>query len=321
MLIRQLKDISKKYLNETIEAIVLISQVKIKTAKNDKKYAELIIQDASKVLEAKCWDYEEKQQFFDSFNDYQIVRIQGIIGEYAGQIQLTIKEISTIEDPKITIKDFIPSSPWDYESMKRGLEYYYDKIQTPHLKKLIDMMIFSEGNYERFSIYPAARRVHHSYYHGLLHHTLEVLKYASIVASTKKLSQLQIDRLMVMAILHDWGKILEYKALPQIGFTEEGIMIGHIFLGAHYTLNSINKISDFPQEDKLVIINGILGHHGSLEFGSPVLPKTVEAQILHQADKMSGDIESILSHINDESDEEDNFTKKLWNMGTEYYKK
>ncbi|SNS10163.1 3'-5' exoribonuclease [Anaerovirgula multivorans] len=321
MFIKQLKEISKKLLNETIEAVVLVSEVNIKTTKNDKKYADLVIQDASKVMEVKYWDYEENQYKFQDFNNYQIMQIQAIVGEYSGQLQLTIKSLEKIEDAQVNIKDLMPVSPWDYESMEKGLAFYYNKIEAPHLKKLIEKMIFSEEFSNKFGTYPAARKVHHNYYHGLLQHTLEVLKFANTVASTKKLSQIQMDRLITMTMLHDWGKMMEYKALPETGFTEEGMMVGHIFLGAHYTLNIINKIEEFPQEDKLVILNGILGHHGSLEFGSPVLPKTVEAQILHQSDKMSGDIESILAHVKENVEEEDTFTKKLWNMGTEYYKK
>ncbi|AKL96787.1 3'-5' exoribonuclease YhaM [Clostridium aceticum] len=321
MYIKQLKDLSSKLLNETIEAVVLLSEVKVKTTKTDKKYADIIIQDASRMMEAKYWDYEENQEKFKSFQPHEIVQIQGQVGEYGGQLQLTIRNIERASSDKVSIKDLIPTSPWEFESMKKGLEYFQNRIETPHLKELIDKMIFSAEYYEKFCTYPAARKVHHNFYRGLLHHTLEVLKLVNTVANTKKLSQHQTDRLFVMTMLHDWGKMMEYKALPELGLTEKGMMIGHIFLGAHYTLNAIHEINDFPEEDKLVILNGILGHHGSLEFGSPVLPKTVEAQILHQADKMSGDVESILSFIKEDAEEEENFTKRLWNMGTEYYKK
>ncbi|SET07468.1 3'-5' exoribonuclease [Natronincola peptidivorans] len=321
MQISQLKDLSKKHLNETIEAVVLLSAVKVKTTKTDKKYGDLVIQDASKVLEAKLWDYDENEKKMQNFKDNEIVKIQALVGEYSGQLQLTIKSIERASDGAFSLEDFIPTSPWELESMEKGLQYFYSKIETSHLKELIKEMIFSEEYYEKFTTYPAARKVHHNFYRGLLHHTLEVLKFVNNVAITKKLSQLQMDRLIVMTLLHDWGKMMEYKALPDMGFTEEGTMIGHIFMGAHHTLNKMNKIKNFPQEDKLVVLNGILGHHGSLEFGSPVLPKTVEAQILHQGDKMSGDIESILSFMKEDVEEEEIFTKKLWNMGTEYYKK
>lgn len=319
MFVKKLKDISKSQLNEVIKAIVLLLEVKVKTAKNDKRYADLIIQDATKMLEVKYWDYEDNRDFIDSLLPNEIIQIEAIVGEYQGQLQLTIKHIERVEKD-INMEDLIPASSWGLEKLKKGLEYFYEKVETPHLKRLLDEMIFCEEYYEKFCTYPAARQIHHNYYYGLLQHTLEVLKFAYTVAATKNLSKLQQERLIVMAMLHDWAKIMEYKPLPGIGFTEEGSMLGHIFLGAHTTLNKINEIEDFEHEDKLIIINGILGHHGKLEFGSPVMPKTIEAQILHHADLMSGDIESIKSFIEDQEEDGDAFTKKLWNIGTEFYK-
>ena len=320
MQINKLEDISAEHINKVVKMVVLISDINIKTARNGKKYADIIIQDNTKMMEAKYWDYEENQDIFQDLNENKIVEIEAIVGEYNGQLQITIRKIEKVSDNH-SIKDFIPTSDWDVEVLEKGLKYYYNKIESAHMRELIDKMIFTEDFYKDFFVYPAARKVHHNYFHGLIQHTLEVLKFAYTVATTKRLTQRQIDRLIVMTMLHDWGKILEYKALPQVGTTDEGIMLGHIFMGSHHTLNNINEIEGFPQEDKLVILNGILGHHGFLEFGSPVLPKTVEAQILHQADKMSGDVESILSFIKEDSNDGESFTGKLWNMGTEYYKK
>ncbi|SCY50171.1 3'-5' exoribonuclease YhaM family protein [Alkaliphilus peptidifermentans] len=321
MFIQQLIEISKEHINQTIEVIAMVTDMKVKLTKSDKKYIDLIIQDASKRIDAKCWEYEEKETFFKELNANQAVKIKGVVGEYQGILQLTIKDIEGVKESEIDIRALIPTSDWEIESMKKGLQYFYDKVKTPHLKELLDKMIFTTHHYEKFCSYPAARQVHHNFYHGLLQHVLEVLKYAYTVATTKKLSQRQLERLIVMSFLHDWAKIMEYKQLPETGFTEEGTMLGHIFMGAHMTLNYINEIENFDSEDKLIVLNGILGHHGKLEYGSPVLPKTVEAQILHHADIMSGDIESIQSFMKEEEGKEDTFTNKLWNMGTEYYKK
>lgn len=321
MEIKQLKDIDKNFVSQNFELMVLIGEVRPKVARNGKKFADLIIQDASKMLEAKYWDYEENEDFINSIKPDEAVNIKAVVGEYQGQIQVTVKDLERADMEDVDIKSLIPTSSWDLELMEKGLYFFYDKVNSPHLKELLSRMIFSEDYFKRFSSHPAARQVHHNYYHGLLQHTLEVLKFAYTVATTKQLSERQIERLIVMTMLHDWAKIMEYKALPNVGFTEKGTMLGHIFLGAHHTLNTIEDIDNFDEDDKLIIINGILGHHGYLEFGSPVLPKTVEAQILHQADKMSGDIESILSFVEDHENEEEAFTNKLWNMGTDYYKK
>lgn len=319
--IKQLKDINRNYISQNFELTVLIGDVKVKVARNGKRFADITIQDASKMVEAKYWDYENNEEFINSIGAEDAVNIKAVVGEYQGQIQVTIKHIEKADMDSVDITNLIPTSTWDLDTMKNGLEFYYKKVHTPHMKKLLDKMIFSEDYFDAFSTHPAARRVHHNYYHGLLQHTLEVLKFSHTVAVTRQLSERQKERLIVMAMLHDWAKIIEYKSLPNVGFTEQGVMLGHVFLGAHNTLNAIDEIEDFDQDDKLIIINGILSHHGCLEFGSPVLPKTVEAQILHQADKMSGDVESIIAFMSEQEDEEDAFTNKLWNMGTNYYKK
>lgn len=321
MIINKLSDIGKNNLNQVVEAIVLITEIKLKLTKTEKKYADLTLQDASRKVEAKFWDIEENESFLLSLKANEAIRVKAVVGEYQGNIQLAIKEMERAKEGEVNIRSLIPTSEWDLESMKKGLQFFYDKVQSPHLRQLLDIMIFSGEHYERFSTYPAASKVHHNFYYGLLQHVLEVLKYAYTVATTKKLTDRQIDRLIVMGFLHDWAKIFEYKPLPESGFTEEGAMLGHIFMGAHKTLNVIKEIPDFDEEDKLIILNGILGHHGKLEFGSPVLPKTVEAQILHHADKMSGDVESIQSFMNEDGNKEESFTSKLWNMGTEYYRR
>ncbi|MGV8147147.1 MAG: 3'-5' exoribonuclease YhaM family protein [Alkaliphilus sp.] len=319
MLIKNLKEIDKDYMNKTIEATVLIVETKVKTARNDKVYADMIIQDASKQVEAKYWDYAKKEKEISSINENDPVKVKCVVGEYQGRIQLTIKNIEKIEGD-FDLDRLIPSSDWGTDKLENGLKFFYDLVEIEHLRKLLDLMILDEKYKEKFCSHPAAKRVHHNFRQGLLQHVLEVLKFAYTIATTKKLTKRQTSRLIVMCFLHDWAKIIEYKSLPAIGFTDEGTMLGHIFLGAHHTLNCMNQIDNFDEDDKLVILNGILGHHGKYEYGSPVLPKTVEAQILHLADVTSGDVESIISFSNDD-DSKESFTPKLWNMGTDYFKR
>lgn len=316
----KLKDLSKEYLNQTVELVVLIGGVTLKRTKSDKVYADVVVQDSTKRMETKCWDYEQFEDVFTEVSEDQPVKIKGLVGEYNDRVQLTIKDIRPMKEGSYDLGDFIRKSDWDLKMMEKSLKVFYDKVESPEIKELINRLIFSEPYYSRFTTYPAAKMVHHNFYHGILQHTLEVLKYALTVATTKKLTQRQIDRLIAIGLLHDWAKIKEYHPLPKLDLTDEGIMLGHIFLGSYQVEKEIETIEGFSKEDRLVILNGILGHHGALEFGSPVLPKTVEAQILHQADKLSGDVESILQFTEDHSEEDESFTPKLWNMGTGYYK-
>jgi 3'-5' exoribonuclease len=320
MKVDQLAEVTKEQLNKDIEARAFLSEIKIATAKNGKKYANFVLQDSTKSLEARVWDYEDNETMFNNIKKGNIIDIKATVTEYQDKLQLTIKEVFLVEE-EIDLSKYIPTSSWNYDKMQGNLMEFYDKVQSPHIKKLLDELIFSEDYYKVFCEYPAAKTVHHNFYHGLLQHVLEILYYCNTVAKMKRLSQIQIDRMIAIAMLHDWAKIIEYKKLPELGITTTGSMLGHIFLGAHHAMSVIEKIENFPENDMLIIINGILGHHGTYEWGSPVLPKTVEAQIVHEADKMSGDVESIMSHIEQNKDREEEFSGKLWNMGTDYYLK
>lgn len=314
-----LSGITNEYMNKELSMTLLLTEMKIKKARNGKEYADLFLQDQTQKCEARLWEYEAYSTLLEQLKYPGIVDCIILVGEYKGQVQLTVKSLQPSNNKEITIEQLVQRSKWNADKMKDWLNDYYEFIQAPHIKKLVHDLVFTEPYYEMFCTYPAAKSVHHHYMHGILQHTLEVLKYAKIVAGTKKLTQRQTDRLLAMAFLHDWAKIREYEPVPLNQLTLEGRLLGHIFIGAHETKKVIDTIDGFNQDDEFIIINGILGHHGSFEWGSPVLPKTVEAQILHQADKLSGDVESVLAFMESQGDPQDGFTDRLWNMGTDYY--
>ncbi len=316
----ELKSITRNEINQEVVLTALLVDVKIKKTKNGKKYADLVVQDASMKREVKLWDADEEDPLMKKRDEPPVVELVALVGEYQGKLQLTAQKIREVDGNTVDMRALLPSSRWNYDQMKQWLAEFRDSIETLPIKTLVDKMVFEEPYYEKYCTYPAAKSVHHNFRHGILQHTLEVLKYCVMVATTKKLTQRQVDRLIAIAFLHDWAKTIEYEPLPSNQLSDEGKMLGHIFIGAHSAMNIINSIEDFDRDDALIILNGILGHHGMMEWGSPVLPKTVEAQILHQVDKLSGDIESILSFMDENKEATENFTERLWNMGTEYYK-
>jgi 3'-5' exoribonuclease len=92
------------------------------------------------------------------------------------------------------------------------------------------------------------------------------------------------DLLISTALLHDVGKIIELSDFPNIDYTDDGELIGHIVIGAELIGAEADKIDGFPKELKSLIRHSILAHHGEFEYGSPKLPKTLEAFLLHVAD-------------------------------------
>ena len=63
----------------------------------------------------------------------------------------------------------------------------------------------------------------------------------------------------------------------------------------------MGRIPDFPEELRLQILHIVLSHHGRLEFGSPVLPKTPEALLVHYLDDLDGKLEAMFRALQDEA--------------------
>ena len=130
----------------------------------------------------------------------------------------------------------------------------------------------------------------------------------SAVAISKIYPELNRDLMIAGVLFHDCGKLWE-NSYPEDGFgqihSRYGEMLGHIPLG----IELVNKLwgdlldsSEFEQfseakpstEDvRLHLLHLIGSHHGQLEFGSPVLPKTPEAYALHYIDNLDAKMEML----------------------------
>ena len=98
----------------------------------------------------------------------------------------------------------------------------------------------------------------------------------------------EIDRDLLLAgvLLHDIGKISEMSHELFVDYTNAGKLLGHLQIGADMAQEKMSAIDGFPEELRLQLLHFILSHHGELENGSPVLPKTIEAIVLHHIDNL-----------------------------------
>ena len=111
------------------------------------------------------------------------------------------------------------------------------------------------------------------------------------------------DLLCCGAILHDIGKLKEYHYTAAIDKTDDGFFIGHIVIGDRWIREQIQHLrdngTDFPKDLEQHLCHLILSHHGHYEWGSPRLPKTLEACILHQADLMDSQVKNFIQQLED----------------------
>jgi 3'-5' exoribonuclease len=134
---------------------------------------------------------------------------------------------------------------------------------------------------------PAAKYNHHAYPHGLLEHSVQIAHLVS--AGSAVFDGVDRDLAVCGALLHDIGKLDAYaSAGGSADLTDAGRLEGEISLGYYRVRREIEDHGDVPPELARPLLHLILAHHGCLKHGSPVVPSTREAALVHAMDKLSG---------------------------------
>jgi 3'-5' exoribonuclease len=191
-----------------------------------------------------------------------------------------------------------------------------EKIENSDLKNLIKN-IFSEERFAKYTTVPAGKMWHHGYISGLIEHTLEIIRICDLMCDIHP--QINRDLLVCGAMLHDFGKIEELSFEPVFEYTDKGKLLGHIVIASMIVNDEINKISDFPENLKNNLLHLILSHQGKLEYASPVVPKTLEAITLYQADELSAKVNAYKNVIANEIKPGSNWTKFISLAGTDIH--
>ena len=159
-------------------------------------------------------------------------------------------------------------------------------IQDPHLRALLAIVLGPETEtWASFRDAPAAKHYHQAYRHGLLEHSVTVAQAVSAISAT--FGGIDRDVAVTGALLHDIGKVEAYALTGDaIQMTDPGRLYGEIPLGYYRIRSATETIDGFPQALAQALAHIILSHHGSLEHGSPVVPCTREATLVHMADNI-----------------------------------
>ena len=114
--------------------------------------------------------------------------------------------------------------------------------------------------------------------------------------------------LIASALLHDIGKIVEFKTTTYFDYTDKGRLVGHIVIGDEMISEAIKNIPEFPEKLEIKIRHLILSHHGQKEMGAPIVPQTAEAFLLHFADKIDSTMGALERITNAEKTNEKNWS-------------
>ena len=276
-------------------------------------YLNITFQDKSGTIEAKKWDASDDD--LRILVPGSVVMVDGLVNLYKNQPQLKVVSVGKISHPEdIELSNFARVSPIPLDELKAKLDKYLKSFKDKDIEKVTNAVI--SHFYDRYVTFPGAVKVHHEFGSGILHHSLFMADVADAIA--KIYTQVDRDILVSGALLHDIGKTIEYENPIAPVQTAEGKLCGHVAIGYAEFKRVVDELH-IESEVPLLLEHMILSHHGSLEFGSPVMPATREALLLSEIDMLDSR-QMILDKALDQI-KEGEFTPRLWMMDdTSFYK-
>lgn len=262
----------------------------VQKTKMGKSYYSLLLQDKSGTVDAKVWELTNAIEHFEQM-DY--IHVEGQVTSFQGALQMNIRRIRVAQEGEYDPADYMPTSKYDIEEMYRELLDYLKTVKEPHLRRLIDGYFVENKDFIRvFKKHSAAKSVHHGFIGGLLEHTLGVVRFCNYMAGAYPI--LNRDLLLTAAAFHDIGKVWEISDFPENDYTDDGQLLGHIFMGAELIGTAVRAIPGFPKKLASELRHCILSHHGELEYGSPKKPALAEALALNFADNADAKMQTLL---------------------------
>jgi len=291
---------------QRISQCFLVKQKSQRSTRTGDPYLEILLADRSGTIPARAWA-EVAQRYATQFDEGDFVFVEGRTETYRNALQLVVESIRRVEayekeagripgfDPGL----LVPTSTRDREEMWEELQTLAQTLQPPPLRRLTAELL--SINEDPFKEFPAAIQYHHAYLGGLLEHTLEVA--TGVARFSKDYPGLNCSLATAGAILHDIGKVneLENPVAPHHSFS--GQLVGHLLLGRDMVREEASKI-DWPDERLPALLEHVIvSHHGELEFGSAILPKTAEAIVVYHFDNLSAKLNMVQMHIAKDSEE------------------
>ncbi len=275
--------------NQLLDTLFLVASKNHGVTKGGRSYLTLKLLDRSGEIEGRVW--ERADDLGRGFERNDFVRVRGQATLYQGKIQIRVQDVMRVDETKIAAEDFLPKSTDDPETMLTELQAILRGIKNPHLLALAEACFADEELMRLLKQAPGAKTIHHPYLSGLLEHTLSLLKL--ILKVVENYRGIDIDLLLIGGFLHDIGKVYEFSFERAIDYTDEGQLLGHLVMEVELVGKKIAAIADFPADLALLVKHLLVSHHGAYEFGSPKLPQTLEAVILHSLDDLDGKIQAI----------------------------
>lgn len=265
------------------DSFFLVLGRQLRTTQTNKPYLNLIFCDKTGQVEGRAWEPSDPRIAKD-FERGDVVKARGCIQRFNDRPQMKVEQLRKAHANEVDKGDYMPATTYDVATLWNQLLGFVDSFTNPHLKLLLTTILADPKIAGPYREAPAAKQLHHAWLGGLLEHVISLLTLADRVAPHYPI--LHRDLLLTGVILHDIGKVRELAWDIGFEYTIEGVLLGHIQIGAGLAERTMDSLPGFPPRLKTLVLHMILSHHGKLEFGSPKLPMIPESLMLSFLDDL-----------------------------------
>jgi 3'-5' exoribonuclease len=272
---------------QDVESTFLVKYLAVMEGKDKKKYLNIVLTDSTGDLETRSW--ERAEEIAKEINVGNFVKVEGKVNIYQGRKQLILKSINKISEQEVKMEDFVAKSEFDEEIMFTDLLKIVGNLSDHYIKQLLMNILNDPEISRRLKTWQAGKTIHHAYQSGLLEHILSCTQLAVNLSPHYKVN---VNYVVAGCILHDLCKIYELTDGVNVEYTEEGKLVGHLVKGVELVDRFAYRIDNFPHQLKLHLKHILLSHHGEYAYGSPKIPQTSEAMLVHLIDLMDSKMAS-----------------------------
>ena len=309
------KKIADMRSGDEVEGFYILKGAYPKTTAAGKPFLSTSLSDASGVIDAKVWDYTGP---IGAADEGKIIKLRGTVSEYRGSRQIVIDRIRlrTPADP-VDLGGLVSVAPIDTDAYLQTIHTLVDSMHDADYQALCRAML--KRHLTELARIPAAKSVHHSFLHGLLMHTVDMLTLADFLAGQYR-AVIDRDLLLAGTLLHDFAKAREF-AFSELGlvtnYSTDGQLLGHLVMGAQEVADTARELG-LPDDKSTLLQHMILSHHGEPEFGAAVRPLFAEAELLSHIDVIDSRMEIYREVLNDLSVGE--FSDRIFALERRVYK-
>lgn len=276
---------------DSIDEIYRVADKQLRANRQGNDYVLLQLNDRTGQISGLRWN--ATQILYESFQRGDYLRIVGTAQLHNGHMQIIVQDFESVPIEAVNAGDFSVNDPGEVERNWAELCARLRNFRNPHLLRLAEAYLSDPRLTERLQRAPAGIKTHHAYEGGLLRHLVDLMRMAAALAPAYP--QLDAEILIMGVFLHDLGKLEELSFDGELTYSDSGQLIGHLVQGVvDLELRAVRLASEpagpIPEQLLWRLAHMIVSHHGYLEHGSPKVPMTIEAIVLHYLDDMDAKV-------------------------------